>query len=142
MDIVTRNAGGRSRERGAVAVEFALIMPVLLLILTGVLTFGAVWSQYQTFQGAVRDGARCAATAASTPCDIAQQIRNATPYSPAFGTTGLSVTVGGAARPTGCLETDRGQDVTVSWVQPLEVNVAFWKAFTWNANIQGVFRCE
>ena len=48
-----------SREEGVAAVEFALILPVLALMLFGILEFGRVWSQYQVFQGA----ARCAGSA-------------------------------------------------------------------------------
>ena len=60
------------RERGAVAVEFALIMPVLFLILFGTLEFGRAWSQVQVFNGAAREGARCSAVLASkvTTCTV------------------------------------------------------------------------
>ena len=34
-----------SREEGVAAVEFALILPVLALLLFGVIEFGPVWSQ-------------------------------------------------------------------------------------------------
>src|SRR5919197_3812793 len=60
----------RSRDEGVAAVEFALILPVLALILFGVLEFGRVWSQYQVFQGAAREGARCAAVASTSECDV------------------------------------------------------------------------
>src|SRR6266511_1604039 len=52
-----------SREDGVAAVEFALILPVLALLLFGVLEFGRAWSQYQMYQGAAREGAQCAAVA-------------------------------------------------------------------------------
>ena len=137
------------RQRGAVAVEFALILPLLVLILTGVIEFGRVWSQYQTFQGAARQGARCAAVKGEgSTCSITDEITSATPFPPSFGTGGPTVTVNGAARPNGCLPGlaanggDLGKDVTVSWVQPFEINVAFWQAVTINTTIEGVFRCE
>ena len=68
-----------SRDEGVAAVEFALILPVLALLLFGVLEFGRVWSQYQVFQGAAREGARCAAVQASgfSDCDIQPAINNA-----------------------------------------------------------------
>ena len=56
---------GRDRQDGAVAVEFALIAPILILILAGVVQFGIVYSQYQVLQGAAREGARCAAVQAA-----------------------------------------------------------------------------
>ena len=50
----------REAERGQALVEFALILPVLLLILMGIFDFGrAVWA-YNTLSNAARDGARVA----------------------------------------------------------------------------------
>ena len=43
-----RRAAG---DRGAVAVEFALILPVLLLIVVGTIEFGRVYSQVQVYNG-------------------------------------------------------------------------------------------
>ena len=75
--------GRISREEGVAAVEFALILPVLALLLFGVLEFGRVWSQYQVFQGAAREGARCAAVQATefSDCEIQPSIDQAAePY--------------------------------------------------------------
>ena len=130
------------QQRGAVAVEFALIMPVLLLILVGTLEFGRVWSQMQVFQGAAREGARCAAVKAAgfSTCDIQGRINSsAGAYTPA---TPATVTVNGASAPAGCTTLTRGQDVKVSWVQPLTVDIPFWNDVTIDATIAGVFRCE
>ena len=74
-----------SREEGVAAVEFALILPVLALMLFGILEFGRVWSQYQVFQGAAREGARCAAVQATefSDCEIQPAIDHAAePYDP------------------------------------------------------------
>jgi Flp pilus assembly protein TadG len=45
-------------ERGAAAVEFALVVPLLVLILFGVINFGFVFSQKASLSNAVRVGAR------------------------------------------------------------------------------------
>ena len=52
---------GRRGERGASAVEFALIVPVLLLILGGIFNFGFAFSQKLALDNAVRETARSAA---------------------------------------------------------------------------------
>ena len=53
-------------ERGATAVEFGLIAPVLLLILAGIVDFGITLNNYLELTDAVRVGARQFAIAGST----------------------------------------------------------------------------
>jgi Flp pilus assembly protein TadG len=132
----------KSREEGVAAVEFALILPVLALMLFGVLEFGRVWSQYQVFQGAAREGARCAAVQATdfSDCEIQPAIDQAAePYEPDADAT---VQIGGASRPAGCTDADQGEDVQVSWEQPLNINIPFWSDVTVTSTIKAVFRCE
>ncbi len=131
-----------SREDGVAAVEFAIILPVLALILFGVLEFGRVWSQYQVFQGAAREGARCAAVKATdfSDCEIQPAIDNAAaPYDPANDAT---VTINGTGAANGCTDATQGEDVQVSWTQPLRITIPFWNDVTVNSNIKAVFRCE
>lgn len=49
------------RETGAAAVEFALIVPVLLLLLLGIVEFGRVFNAQISLSAAAREGARAAA---------------------------------------------------------------------------------
>lgn len=46
------------RQRGATAVEFALILPMLLAMLLGVADFGVAYGQNISLQAAAREGAR------------------------------------------------------------------------------------
>lgn len=71
-----RNTRGQSRrEGGAALVEFALIAPVLFLVLFGIIEFGIALNDYQSIRHGVRDGARQAAVqqygTASTGCTTA-----------------------------------------------------------------------
>jgi len=137
---VTRNR--ISREDGVAAVEFAIILPVLALILFGVLEFGRVWSQYQLYQGAAREGARCAAVASTSDCNILTEIdQSAAPFDPQ-DPIDVQLLGGGGARPDGCEDADVGEDVQVSWDQPLEINIPFWKNVTVTPTVKAVFRCE
>jgi Flp pilus assembly protein TadG len=47
-------------SRGAAAVEFALILPVIVLLLFGIIEMGRAWNVRQTLTDAVREGARVA----------------------------------------------------------------------------------
>lgn len=57
-----RRAFGRhGRDRGATAVEFALLLPLLLLIIFGTIDFGRALNAQITLTEAAREGARLAA---------------------------------------------------------------------------------
>ena len=51
---------GRRDDRGQALVEFALIMPFLLLFIIGIVEFGRAWNQHQVITDAAREGARSA----------------------------------------------------------------------------------
>jgi Flp pilus assembly protein TadG len=45
-------------DRGAAMVEFAIVLPVLLLILLGIIEFGRAYNAQVSIQAAAREGAR------------------------------------------------------------------------------------
>lgn len=49
------------KERGAVAVEMAIVLPLLLLILVGIIEFGRAYNIQVSLTQAAREGARYAA---------------------------------------------------------------------------------
>src|SRR5262245_46881508 len=61
-------------ERGASMVEFALILPVLLLFLFGVLQFGLLFFRYQGIQAAAREGARVASISTYDNDEISDRV--------------------------------------------------------------------
>ena len=56
-----RPAPSAARDRGAAAVEFALLLPVLLLLVFGIIDFGRALNAQITLTQAAREGARMAA---------------------------------------------------------------------------------
>lgn len=53
--------GRNNGERGASAVEMALVAPFLILILLGIIEFGYLFGEYNEVRHAAREGARFAA---------------------------------------------------------------------------------
>lgn len=48
----------RGSERGAAAVEFALVVPLLLVLVMGIAEFGRAYNRQAILSGAAREGAR------------------------------------------------------------------------------------
>ncbi len=51
-------------EDGATAIEFALVLPILIMILVGTFEFGLAYNNYLAITHAAREGARMAAVGA------------------------------------------------------------------------------
>ena len=128
------------REDGAAAVEFALVMAILVLLLFGILEFGRVEAHIEIFEGAAREGARRAAVGESYD-DIVQAVRaHADPYDP---DDPISVAVEGTTDTTcGESELTVGRQVSVSWTQTFDITIPLWDNVTIDREIRGVFRCE
>ena len=76
---VSRAALFRRSDEGQAVVEFALIVPVLLVLVIGVFEFGRAWSAHQAVTDAAREGARVAVIAdpAITEDSVRTVIRSA-----------------------------------------------------------------
>lgn len=55
-----------ARQQGAVVVEFALVLTLLITLMAGIFEFGRAFWYYDTLTKATRDGARLMAMAANT----------------------------------------------------------------------------
>jgi Flp pilus assembly protein TadG len=83
----------RLSERGAAAVEFALILPVLLVLVGGTIDFGRLFYTQIQLSNAARDGVRLAALGSTTYSTTQIQARTVTAASPlAVQTSGVTVT--------------------------------------------------
>lgn len=135
-------------QRGAVAVEFAIIMVPLFLMLIGAIEFGRVYSQLQVYNGGARELSRCLAVQASSTCDPYTRLTDHLGGYPAPPAGSITVTVSGPFGGTGplgsvtCTNQTRGETVTAKWTQNFTLNVPFWQNVTISREIRGVFRCE
>jgi hypothetical protein len=60
MAAVTRAPVWWSGEAGAELIEFALVLPLLLLVMLGIIDFGFLFQRYEVVTNAAREGARVA----------------------------------------------------------------------------------
>lgn len=60
------------RERGAAAVEFALVVPLLLMLVFGIISYGYMLSFRQALSQSATEGARAAAVTLGTPAGTEQ----------------------------------------------------------------------
>ncbi|MDP9347920.1 MAG: pilus assembly protein [Gemmatimonadota bacterium] len=64
--LAARKSFARLREEeGQATVEFALVLPVLVLLVVGIFEFGRAWNAHQVVTDAAREAARTAAVAST-----------------------------------------------------------------------------
>ncbi len=69
------SATGRLKsERGAELIEFALIFPLLLLVMLGIVDFGFMFQRYEVLTNATREGARIAVLPGYTTPDVKTRV--------------------------------------------------------------------
>jgi Flp pilus assembly protein TadG len=62
-------------EDGAELVEFALVLPLLLLMLLGIIDFGMLFQRYQVITNAAREGARLAVLPGYSDDDVQTRVQ-------------------------------------------------------------------
>lgn len=113
-------------ERGQSVVELALVLPVLVLLLTGILEFGLIIHQYLAVTEAAREGARVAAVG-QTDAQVNSKVTSA---APSIDAAKLTVTITPAAPRS------RGSSVTVSVSAPVQSVTGYLQAVV-PASVQG-----
>jgi Flp pilus assembly pilin Flp len=106
-------------ERGQTMVEFALVIPVLCLLVFGIIQFGLLFRDYLALTDAVRVGARQAAVSRSLPDPVGST--EARVRSAAGDLDGSELDV--AVTPADPLAWTQGGDVTVSASYPYEISL-------------------
>ena len=129
-------------ETGAAAVEFAIVMVLLITIVFAIVSFGIAFSKLNVYTGAAREGARYAAVrcAPSTSCTNAQIAARVT-----TAAVGYPIGPGSPSANIVCSNATVGQMVTVSWAQNITVDIPFVPGLnpaTFTRTVKGVFRCE
>jgi Flp pilus assembly protein TadG len=76
VELIMRK-GGRQGDKGAAAVEFALVLPILLLFVMGTIEFGWFFFTHQRVVNAAREGARAGTLLPPPPNSTTAQVRSA-----------------------------------------------------------------
>jgi Tfp pilus assembly protein PilX len=131
------------RDDGAAAVEFALIVGLLAMLVFGLLEYGLAFWQVQNLRAAAREGARVAAVRGD---DTA--VRDAMVNSSAGSLSDASWTF---SRSRMCDDDAAGQEVTITIdnaslsgavQEAFVVSIPFIPAITLDPSLSGTFRCE
>jgi Flp pilus assembly protein TadG len=65
---------GRKSEVGAELIEFALVLPIFVLLLAGIFDFGMMFRSYEVVTNAAREGARVGVLPGYTPADVQARV--------------------------------------------------------------------
>lgn len=114
-------------EDGAAAVEFALILPLLILLVFGIVEFGRGYNAKVTLTHAVREGARALAIGDGDPVAVTKNAGGM--LDPALMTvTAPACTAGG--------------DATVTATYPFSYTIPLFGEGTITLTSEGVMRCN
>jgi hypothetical protein len=80
-------------ERGAELIEFALVFPLLLMVVLGIVDFGFLFQRLEVVTNAAREGARMAVLPGYTDTDVTARVRD---Y---VQSGGLTITGGSPGNP-------------------------------------------
>lgn len=116
-------------ENGVVALELALVLPFLLLLVFGIIQFGRAYNAKIELSSAVREGARVLALDSGDP--------EATTKDGAPGLDADSIVVE-TSSPVPCTA---GTEAWVHASYPFDLDIPFWGSETVTIEAEGVMRC-
>jgi Flp pilus assembly protein TadG len=119
-------------DRGAAAVEFALILPLLILLLMGIVQFGRVLNTQITLTGAAREGVRVMAIQDDAVAARAATIQAAPSLNPPLAPGEIAV--------SGC-SSGPYPSYTVTATRTVSYSIPLWGQLTIPLNGEGVMRC-
>ena len=137
-----RRAAPDARDRGSAAVEFALLLPVLLLLIFGVIDFGRALNAQITLTQAAREGARLAALGYSTSAVAARAQAAAVGLSPVTVTVTSSCPVNAGAGVDAIVQAS----YTFSFITPVGAFAAMFGTASFGSTLslsaKGEMPCE
>lgn len=134
----------RPSDAGAAAVELALVLPFLVLILFGLIQFGIIYNRVQGLHAAAREGARIASVGATT-----SQIQARVQAAQSLFTSSdvnVSTTPSVAAGSSPCATAGVGNPVTVVATVAANpqyaISIPLFGTYQISYSSTAIFRCE
>jgi Flp pilus assembly protein TadG len=118
-----------NRERGGTLVEAALVLPILILLIFGLVEFGRAYNAQITLTHAAREGVRVLAT---TQDQVAA----------AGASIGAATSLDGALIGVSTDACDAGQPTSVTLTYPFTYDIPLFGSNTVTLTGKGVMRCE
>lgn len=103
-------------DRGQTMVEFALVVPILLMVVFGIIQFGVLYNNYITLTDATRVGARKGAVSRTAPNPIALTVAATRAAAPDLKPADFGVVATATAWAPGA-------DITVEATYPYDINI-------------------
>lgn len=122
-----------TKERGSAMVEFALVLPIFIVLVFGIIQFGLALNRVQAYQAAAREGARVGSLENSSNGDISSAVDGAL--------IGFGVAPSVNVSPALCAGRP-GAPITVQVTAPYTIQIPLLPDTTVNLTGDGVFRCE
>ncbi len=102
MDAMSAVRRRRRGERGVELIEFALVFPLLLMVVLGIVDYGFLFQRFEVLTNATREGARVAVLPGYTTADVQARVASyltaggvpTTPGNPAGTVTATTITRG------------------------------------------------
>lgn len=115
-------------ERGQTMTEFALVLPILIVLLLGIVQFGIAFNNYVTLTDAVRAGARLAAVSRSSSDPVGDCRARVLAAADNLKRSELEPTIT-------CTSTwTPGSDVTVHADYPYSISLLDWNVYSGRLN--------
>ena len=129
----TPTSPARRAERAAVAAEFALLVPVLLMLIFGMIQLGLTYQRSESVHAAAREGARVGSLPTSSSADACARATSAL--------TGTGFTAAPTCTVTGNCANHLGS-IVVEVAVSNDIEIPFFGSPTVTLNGRGEFECE
>lgn len=129
-------------ERGAATVEFALILPLLVVLVFGIIQFSLAYNRQQGLHAAAREGARIASLPQTTRDEIRGRVNDALEGVPFESPPTINITPN-TTKPCGDQPSSQPVRTVVVEVEGVtQLDVPLWGNQSITLTGRGEFRCE